>query len=158
MNENLFKTSVAAAVAAIAAYFKIVGMPILVLLCFMIADYITGMTAAYMKGELSSKTGFRGVIKKLCYMFAVVAGIGIDYVCDSALSRVGIPSEVCFFGLLVTVWLILNEIISILENLDRIGVPTPGFLRNITKRLRRSVENKGGDSANHNGEDDTEKK
>ena len=152
MNENLFKTSVAAAVAAIAAYFKIVGMPILVLLCFMIADYITGMTAAYMKGELSSKTGFRGVIKKLCYMFAVVAGIGIDYVCDSALSRVGIPSEVCFFGLLVTVWLILNEIISILENLDRIGVPVPGFLRKVTRKLKQSVEKNGDDSAGDDGE------
>ena len=152
MNENLFKTSVAAAVAAIAAYFKIVGMPILVLLCFMIADYITGMTAAYMKGELSSKTGFRGVIKKLCYMFAVVAGIGIDYICDSALTRVGIPSDVCFFGLLVTVWLILNEIISILENLDRIGVPVPGFLRKVTRKLKQSVEKNGDDSAGDDGE------
>ena len=143
MNENGFKATVAAVVAAIAAYFNVVGLPILVLLLFMIADYVTGMTSAYMNGVLSSKVGFRGVLKKLCYMFAVVAGIGIDYVCDSALVGVGMQGNVCFFGLLVTVWLILNEIISILENLDKIGVPVPGFLRNVTRRLRQGVEKKG---------------
>ena len=143
MNENGFKATVAAVVAAIAAYFNVVGLPILVLLLFMIADYVTGMTSAYMNGVLSSKVGFRGVLKKLCYMFAVVAGVGIDYVCDSALVGVGMQGNVCFFGLLVTVWLILNEIISILENLDKIGVPVPGFLRNVTRRLRQGVEKKG---------------
>lgn len=143
MNENGFKATVAAVVAAIAAYFNVVGLPILVLLLFMLADYVTGMTSAYMNGVLSSKVGFRGVLKKLCYMFAVVAGIGIDYVCDSALVGVGMQGNVCFFGLLVTVWLILNEIISILENLDKIGVPVPGFLRNVTRRLRQGVEKKG---------------
>lgn len=143
MNENGFKATVAAVVAAIAAYFNVVGLPILVLLLFMIADYVTGMTSAYMNGVLSSKVGFRGVLKKLCYMFAVVAGVGIDYVCDSALVGVGMQGNVCFFGLLVTVWLILNEIISILENLDKIGVPVPGFLRNVTCRLRQGVEKKG---------------
>lgn len=154
MNENAFKTFAAALIAAVASYFNVVGMPIIVLLAFMVTDYITGMTAAYMKGELSSKVGFRGVIKKLCYMFAVTAGIGIDYICASGLDGVGIHSNTYFFSLLVTVWLILNEIISILENLDRIGVPVPGFLRKVTRKLKQSVEKNGDDSAGGDGEED----
>lgn len=140
MNENAFKTFAAALIAAVASYFNVVGMPIIVLLAFMVTDYITGMTAAYMKGELSSKVGFRGILKKLCYMFAVAAGIGIDYICSSALDGAGFPGNVCFFGLLVTIWLILNEILSVLENLDKIGVPVPGFIKAVTGRLKQNVE------------------
>lgn len=83
------------------------------------------------------------MIKKLCYMFAVAAGIGIDYVCDSAIIGMGMDGNVCFFGLLVTVWLILNEILSILENLDEIGVPVPGFIKKFAGHLKTSVEKKG---------------
>lgn len=154
MNETLFKTTLAALLAAIAAYSKVIAVPILALILFMAADYITGMTSAYLKGELSSKVGFRGVIKKLCYMFAVTAGIGIDYICASGLDGVGIHSNTYFFSLLVTVWLILNEIISILENLDHIGVPVPGFLRKVTRKLKQSVEKNGDDSAGDDGEED----
>lgn len=147
LNENVFKTVTAAIIAAVASYFKVVGTAIFALLIFMITDYITGMTAAYMSGTLSSKTGFHGVIKKLCYMFAVVSGIGIDYVCTYALDGVGISGGTYFFSLLVSVWLILNEIISILENLDKIGVPVPGFIKAISGRLRQVVEKRGDDRA-----------
>lgn len=140
MNETLFKTTLAALLAAIAAYSKVIAVPILALILFMAADYITGMTSAYLKGELSSKVGFRGILKKLCYMFAVAAGIGIDYICSSALDEAGFPGNVCFFGLLVTIWLILNEILSVLENLDKIGVPVPGFIKAVTGRLKQNVE------------------
>lgn len=143
MSENAFKTTVAAITAALAAYFNVLGLPLLALIVFMIVDYITGMTGAYMTGQLSSKTGFRGVVKKLCYMCAVAVGIGVDYICTTAITNVGISSDICFFGLLVTVWLILNEMLSILENLDEIGVPVPAFVRKFTEHLKQSVERKG---------------
>ena len=51
-----------------------------------------------------------------------------------------------FFGVLVTIWLIINELISILENLEALHVPMPRFLKNIVKHLKSAVETKG-DSA-----------
>ena len=41
------------------------------------------------------------------------------------------------------VWLIINELISILENLGEIGVPLPEFLVNAVKSLKNKVD--GGD-------------
>ena len=43
---------------------------------------------------------------------------------------------------MVIVWLILNECISILENIDKIGVPVPDFLMSLVKRLKSNTEQK----------------
>ena len=40
------------------------------------------------------------------------------------------------------VWLICNEVISILENIGDIGVPLPGFLTKIVQGLRSKLEEK----------------
>ena len=40
------------------------------------------------------------------------------------------------------VWLVLNEIISILENLNDIGVPMPPFLMPLVNRLKVQVDKK----------------
>ena len=48
-----------------------------------------------------------------------------------------------FFGLLVTIWLLLNECISILENISEIGVPLPPFLVSLIQKLKKTTEVKG---------------
>ena len=45
-------------------------------------------------------------------------------------------------GLLVTFWLIVNELISILENVSEIGVPLPAFLQKLISRLKVNIEKK----------------
>ena len=40
-------------------------------------------------------------------------------------------------------WLIINECISIIENVARMGVDIPPFLETITKRLKNVTEAKG---------------
>lgn len=131
--------------AGIAAYFGVLLFPVLMLCAVMLLDYISGMVNAYMTGTLSSRTGIKGIVKKLCYLMAVVCGMAVDYVISTALVSAGItfPEGTYIFGVLVTVWLIINETISILENLGKIGVPLPAFLKNISKRLKQSVEEKG---------------
>ena len=49
------------------------------------------------------------------------------------------------FGLLVTVWLIFNECISILENVAQIGAPLPPFLVKLIGKLKKTTEDKGED-------------
>ena len=57
---------------------------------------------------------------------------------------------IIFFGLPVTIWLGINELISILENLGSIGVPLPKFLLKIIKKLKTTTENKV-ESGDENG-------
>jgi len=88
----------------------------------------------------------KGFIKKLCYGLAVVAAIGVDYVIVTISERIGYSINASpYFAMLCTVWLVINECISILENLTEIGVPMPVFLIKIAKRLKNSVEEKGDD-------------
>ncbi|MBR5528410.1 MAG: phage holin family protein [Clostridia bacterium] len=133
----------AASFAGFAAYTKILALPVAVLCCAMLADYVTGIAQAYFAGKLSSKTGMMGILKKLCYMFAVVCGVIVDYVCASAQDMLGMNhGSITFFGTMVTVWLILNEVVSILENLSEIGVPLPAFLKTVAEKLKRNIEEK----------------
>ena len=146
MKENAISIVFAALAAGISAYFQIIAIPIIVLLVVMIIDYITGMSAAYANAELSSKKGVKGILKKVGYVALVCVGIAADYLIYSALTHVGVESPVkMFFGLIVAIWLIINELLSILENLERLGVPIPKFLIKLIEKLKITVETKSGD-------------
>jgi toxin secretion/phage lysis holin len=143
LRENIFKAAFAVACAGATAYFKVLLIPLAFLFGAMIADYITGMTKAWITKSLNSKAGIIGIVKKLCYLLVVCVGAAIDWIIQSVLSTAGIEFHAVFFvGLLVTVWLIINELISILENLAIIGVPLPVFLTKIIGKLRVAVEAK----------------
>ena len=107
----------------------------------MLLDYISGMTAAWSEKTLSSRYGVIGIVKKVGYIALVAVGMVVDYLLTSVLSNVGInlPINYCF-GLMVTVLLIINELISILENLDRIGIPLPGFLVKVVNKLKNRID------------------
>ena len=118
-------------------------VPVTVLIAVMICDYITGMTAAWMNKELSSRKGIQGVIKKIFYLMIVAVGMGIDYLIVMLSGKLGVQLGINFVvGLLVIVWLIINELISILENSGKIGVPMPAFLMKLLDRLKQTAEKK----------------
>ena len=117
-----------AAVTAFAVYFNALAVPLIVLLVMMIIDYISGMSAAWREGVLNSKKGVDGIIKKVGYMALVAVAMGVDYLIFSGFAAVNVSVGFeMLFGILVAVWLIINEMISILENLSRLGVPIPHF-------------------------------
>ena len=53
-------------------------VPVLVLVVVMLLDYATGMAKAWNAGELSSRVGLRGILKKVGY----VATVGVAAVVD----------------------------------------------------------------------------
>ena len=137
------QTFISVALAGLLYYLNIMAIPVIVLVCIMLIDYITGMISAWVNAELSSKKGIIGIVKKICYLFAIAAAMGIDWLIYSGMTQIGIQLDyTIFFGVLVTIWLIINEIISILENLAKIGVPLPKFLVNVIKRLKNTTESK----------------
>ena len=55
----------------------------------------------------------------------------------------GIKIDLGFYiGVIVVIWFIINELISILENLAIIGVPLPKFLTSLIHKLKVAVEGK----------------
>lgn len=144
MNNKTLQTIFSVAIAAFTAYVGMLAVPLLILLIMMVIDYISGMAAAWIRNELSSKIGAKGIVKKVGYMGLIVVAMVVDYLIYSGLVMINVnPNYEMFFGILVSIWLIINEMISILENLSKIGVPIPAFLKKIVKKLKISAEKKG---------------
>lgn len=154
MKENIIKGALAVLLTGAAAYFRQLLAPVIVLLIVMIIDYVTGMVQAWASSTLSSRVGIMGIIKKIGYLLAIAVAVVVDYLIASTAARAGANlTDWYAFGLLVTIWLILNECISILENLSEIGVPLPGFLIAIVKKLKKTTEKVGDAQAKPDPED-----
>lgn len=144
MKENAVKITLAAVVGGLSAYLGVIAVPLIVLIAVMVTDYITGMAKAYINAQLSSRIGIKGIIKKLCYFLAVICAGVMDWVISVGAAKLGIDIGISLYiGLIVTIWLIINELISILENLSVVGVPLPKFLSKTIEKLKTAVESKG---------------
>lgn len=143
MKMNFLQTIFAAVSAAIAAYLNILLVPLIVLIVVMIIDYLSGMAQAYVSHTLNSRIGVIGILKKVGYLATVAVAVIADYIISEALMLLGTDIKLSYYiGLVVTIWFIINELISILENLAEIGTPIPKFLTKIIKRLKVTVEKK----------------
>lgn len=144
MKDTSAKAIFAIIVGGVSAYFGMIAIPIIVLFAAMMIDYCSGMIKAWTTGKLSSRVGVVGIVKKVGYLVTVCVAAIVDWLIISGLKKVGISFALdYYFGLMVTIWFIVNELISILENLSAIGVPLPGFLVAIIKRLKVVVDDKG---------------
>lgn len=143
MKDNIIQATVSVALGALAAYFNVLLVPLTILIVVMIIDYATGMTSAWKSGELESKTGLIGILKKVSYLVLVAVGGVVDYLISAGLAAANVEISITYCcGLIVCVWLIINELISILENLSELGTPIPPFLVKIVHRLKDSVDSK----------------
>ena len=141
-----------AALGALCAYAIDLLVPVGVLAAVMLLDYGTGMVKAWNAGELSSRVGIRGILKKVGYLVIVVVACVVDWLMRYGLAGAGVEWEVDFlFASIVIVWLIINELLSILENVAAIGGPVPPFLQKLIRRLKVRVEQRA------DGEDAQEK-
>lgn len=143
-NVNAIKGIIAGGIAFLSAKLGILAPILLMLMLVMCVDYCTGMLAGFKEHNIQSKKGMWGIVKKLLYGVAVGVAMVVDWTIITVAESLNfdIPTTT-FFGILVAVWLILNELISILENLKRMDVPLPGFLVTVVNRFKVSVENSG---------------
>lgn len=117
---------------------------LLVLLATMVLDYVTGLVKAGITGEINSTKGWQGLLKKVMYIVTVAVAFIADYVAHYTAEQFGWEMDIAaYFAILVSVWLIINEAISIIENLSEIGVPMPAFLVKIFHRVHNKVSEAG---------------
>ena len=139
--KEFIQVLLAGMLGALAAYFNVLLIPLCVLVAVMLIDYITGMAAASYTKQLNSRIGVMGIVKKAGYLALVAVGMVVDYLISSALLTIGIQLQINYcFGMIITIWLIINELISILENLGELHIPLPQFLVNMIKTLKGKVE------------------
>lgn len=127
-----------------------IGPTLILLILLMITDYISGVLAA--KKETiehpdnkeygwSSKKSIIGIYKKVGYILTVFVAVSTDYVLFKFINEIGINyTTKTTFGLLVIIWLILNELISILENARKMGVNLPSFLARVLSDAKDNIE------------------
>ena len=119
----------------------IIRMTILLVVCNLI-DYATGLMASkYRAQDINSYKSIRGIFKKVSMWLLVVVGAIIDEMLLYASTSIGWKSPVTFLvACVVAMWLICNEIISILENIQDMGVNIPAFMQPLVKHIRSQVE------------------
>ena len=135
---------VTAIVSALMSWLGILAIPVLLLVGCNVIDYGTGLCAAKYRAErIDSYKGLRGIIKKVCMWLLIVVGAFIDILLNYAVEYMGFAFSLPFIvATVVAVWLIVNEIISILENMTDIGVDMPPFLLPLVKNIKKQVEEK----------------
>lgn len=116
----------------------------------MVLDYLTGMLASKREAiehpddpsyGWSSKKGAEGIIKKVGYLCIIAVAMIVDYVILNIAAQLGISIQVkALFGLLVAVWYILNELLSIIENAGRMGAPVPDWLARYIAVLKNKID------------------
>lgn len=136
------KAVITALITTLTCWLGALAVPVYILMGCNVIDYITGLLAAKHRTEqISSYKGIRGIAKKVCMWLLVVVGALVDVLLKYMAQSAGITIEINYIvAIFVALWLVANELISILENLIDIGVPMPPFLMPIVRRIKGQVE------------------
>ena len=100
------------------------------LIIVIVIDYLTGIASAIYNKELSSKIGFKGIIKKFCYLLVVALSVVIDNLTGQ---RGIIRSLVIYF-------FVANDGLSIIENMAEMGVKLPQKLIDSLEQIKKKGE------------------
>ena len=160
MNENMIaaKAAVTAFLASMTAYMGWRTVMVLAWVALMLLDYLSGTVAARQNGSWKSETARNGIWHK-CGMVMVVAVCAITDVVMITVCR-SLPNDVLAIEWpvvifpMVTIWYILTEIGSIIENAIAMGAPVPAWLPKIIDATKHVVEVAGG-QATENEADST---
>ena len=114
----------------------------ILLLTLIAADFILGICDAIYLKELSSSKMRKGIIRKLAIFVVIAIAVRIDIVILEQ-----IPDGIVIAGHQITVrmffllYFCINELLSIFENLDLLGVPIPKALKKVLKSANDALTN-----------------
>lgn len=100
-----------------------------VLFALMFLDYLTGLIVGYKMQNLNSKRAFKGLRKKLLILVIL---------CGASLMHKLVPDLA--FRTLVGMFYCATELLSIIENVAKVGVPIPKKLKKALEQLREEKE------------------
>lgn len=135
--KNTICTAIGTVGTVIAGWFGGWDASLATLLIFMAIDYVTGFIVAAVfnrspkteNGKLESKAGFKGLSKKLMVLFFVLIGYRLDLAMGASYIRDG-----------VCIAFMLNELISITENAELMGIPLPKVITKAISILKQKED------------------
>jgi len=134
-----FRFTVSAVLAAIFGYVaRFLGgfdTLLITLIILIVADYVTGVTAAVYEKKLSSSVGYKGIIKKV--LMIIIVGVSVT------LQRI-IPQGVPLREITI-LFFIANEGLSVFENAAKV-IPMPQRLKDVLIKLKEKSEDKNSDT------------
>lgn len=145
MKENFLKVLITTIGSVLSSMLGILYVPVLLMVGCNVIDYITGLMAASHRadGTISSYKSIRGITKKVAMWILVVVGAMIDCLIKYAVSTLGYQLPFTFLvACIVAIWIVCNELISILENLIDVGIAIPEFLIPLVKNIKSYAEAK----------------
>ena len=134
----------AAVGGAILSFFAELPPVIWILLAVMTIDYITGIICGLMgksekteKGGLSSSAAFRGLMKKMLILLAVILAALVDkaVAMTAGIEFAAVAGACCL-------WFIASEGFSIIENMALMGVPIPNILKQALEVMKGKGDEK----------------
>ena len=138
--ENV-KYVISAIVGAFFSFFGILAVPLALLIPCNLIDYFTGLWAAKIRGEkITSEISINGIYKKVTMYILIFVGFGIDCMISYVTGTLHIEMKFpLLFAAIVASWLVINELISITENCEVIGVTIP-VLAPVLKYIKKKIE------------------
>jgi toxin secretion/phage lysis holin len=130
--EVIYKAGSAALGAVVGFLFGGWSKALILLVSLVVIDYSTGILASAVEGKLSSRVGFRGIPKKIM-IFVMVA---VGHLVDTAIGTNHMFRDATIF------FYCANELVSIIENAGRIGLPVPDRLKQTVDILKGRGEKK----------------
>jgi len=101
-----------------------------ILLTLIVIDYTTGLIKGGYQKELSSFTGWMGLLRKGVIFLVIVLAHQVDIV---------LGNTAPIFRTATAYFYIANEAISITENIALLGIPLPSFLIKALKAFKTNV-------------------
>lgn len=131
---------------AVAAFFGQYGLFIVLVAVAVVLDVVTGLVKAKATGEgLSSDKATKGFWKKISLFVGLLFGIFLDYAAATVLVHAGVNMKIDMpFALIICAYIIINEAISISENLYLTNPDSfPPQIGKWLKVAKKEIEQKG---------------
>lgn len=141
--DNWFKWLLSVVLGGLAAFFGQYGLFVVLVAVAVVLDVVTGLVKAKATGEgLSSEKATKGFWKKISLFVGLAFGIFLDYAVATVLLQAGLTLGVDLpFALIICCYIVLNECISIAENLYLINSDImPKWIANLLKVAKDKIE------------------
>ena len=152
---NRYILSVSAILGTVATLLEAYVVLVILVACAIVLDVITGLVKCFATGEkLSSEKGQKGFWKKIMLLMALLFAFFLDVSIPAVMEvvKINTPFEKSLlFGSIVGVYIILNESISICENIIKANrMALPKWLKKLFQDAKKEIDEGGQKDGSNN--------
>ena len=152
---NRYILSVSAILGTVATLLEAYVVLVILVACAIVLDVFTGLVKCFATGEkLSSEKGQKGFWKKIMLLMALLFAFFIDVSIPAVMEvvKIQMPFEKSLlFGSIVGVYIILNESISICENIIKANrMALPKWLKKLFQDAKKEIDEGGQKDGSNN--------